>query len=326
MCNLQSEPAKTHTCRLAIASLVLALLFPVLGILLGLLLSIFGIFLAELLISQLSPSLHALLWLLICPIALILGIASLIGVAGSYGALRGSGKSLAVAGITILLVSGLLALLLATAVVDYVPMSYDESAAISGLKTFAQQETAFRDQKQVDQDDNGVGEYGLLGEMAGELALRPSTKGVANPAYITQQLQTGGNKGKGFAMKSGYYFRIYLSNAASQGPTGTGDDRTLGGDASKGGPAAAAEAIRLQESCFALYAWPVELHSTGSRAFFVNQVGQVYATKMEAKTYDGENAMPAANAAYIRGCDVFRSPVSWGTTPGNDGNQWFPVQ
>ena len=41
---------------------------------------------------------------------------------------------------------------------------------------------------------------------------------------------------------------------------------------------------------------------------------------------DGEQAMPAANAAYIQGGEVFRSPVSWGTMPGNDGNQWFPVQ
>lgn len=313
MCIVQSEPAKGRLSRLATASRVLGIL--------SLIISLIYVVLIE----DLPEMIYLIVLIGLSP--LMLGIASLIAISWNKGALQGKGN--AIAGICMGFASLVLIALAVWIVVcgmDRVYMAKDESRAISCLKTIAQQEAVFQQKKEVDQDGNGAGEYGLLGEIADDLALRPSTNRLSSPAYITQQLQTGGNKGKGFAMKSGYYFRIYLSNASSKDLTAVGDDRTLGGDASKGGPPAAAEAIRLQESCFALYAWPAELHSTGSRTFFVNQTGQVYATKMEAKTYDGEDAMPAANAAYIHGCDVFRSPISWGTTPGNDGNQWFPVQ
>jgi hypothetical protein len=194
-----------------------------------------------------------------------------------------------------------------------VRMRAREVSVAASLKTIATQEAIFRQQAEVDQNGNGAGEYGLLGELAGEIALRPATTTLANPAYISQQFRTGGNGGNGTAMKAGYMFRLYLSNAKAGDLGAAGDDKTLGGNAKTGGPAAAAEAIPIQESSFAVYAWPAEIR------------GAVYTTKMEVKVYSGATSCPAANAAYVKGGEVFKGRISADMTPGNDGNQWNPA-
>ena len=233
--------------------------------------------------------------------------------------------------IELMIVVAIIAIIAAIAIPNLLrsKMAADESTTMSSMKTIATQQAIFRQQAEVDQNGNGAGEYGLLGEMAGELALRPGTTQIANPAYISQQYRTGGNGGvgasAGLAMKSGYWYRLFLSNAAGGDMTLVGDDFALGGDTTTGGGAADPEAMGLQESSFAVYAWPTELRSTGARAFFINEVGEVYGTKMTAVTYDGAAAKPNANAAYITGQPVFKSRISSGATVGNDGNQWFPT-
>ena len=206
-----------------------------------------------------------------------------------------------------------------------VRMRAREVSVAASLKTIATQEAIFRQQAEVDQNGNGAGEYGLLGELAGEIALRPATTTLANPAYISQQFRTGGNGGNGTAMKAGYMFRLYLSNAKAGDLGAAGDDKTMGGNAKTGGPAAAAEAIPIQESAFALYAWPAEVRGAEARAWFINEVGEVYTTKMEVKVYSGATSCPAANAAYVKGGEVFKGRISADMTPGNDGNQWNPA-
>ncbi len=196
-------------------------------------------------------------------------------------------------------------------------MAANEATAIGSLKTLSTQQAIFRQQAEVDQNGNGLGEYGLLGEMAGEIALRPATARTAQPAYIAPHYKTAGSAGNGNATRSGYHYRIYLASS----PTSAGDDAALGGTPQTGGKAADPAAVALQERHFALYAWPAEPRP-GARAFFVNEVGEVYATRMEAKVYAGPDG-PAADAAYT--ATVFTSPVSSGGKPGCDGNQWQPT-
>lgn len=202
-------------------------------------------------------------------------------------------------------------------------MAANESTTIGTMKTIATQESIFQARREVDQDGNGRGEYGLLGELAGEIALRPGTRLIANPPYLSQSLCTGGNAGNGTAQKSGYMVMLYLSNAMAGNTNIAGNDKDLGGNTETGGPRAAPEAIPLQESYFVVYAWPTILGGTGYRSFFVNENGEVYWTRMEATTYDGLRAMPAANAAFINGGAVFRSRIASPPTPGNDRNQWI---
>jgi len=201
----------------------------------------------------------------------------------------------------------------------------NESATIGSLRTIATFEAVFRQQAEVDQNSNGLGEYGLLGELSSEIALRPSTNRLAQPIYVSQQFRTGGSASTGTAMKSGFMYKIFLSNAAPGDEDAAGSDKELGGTPATGGPAADPTAIMRQEHNFALYAWPAEYRRSGSRCLFVNESAETYFSKMDAATYDNIGAMPAANAAYCTGAPPFRGRIASGATKGNDNNSWFPA-
>jgi prepilin-type N-terminal cleavage/methylation domain-containing protein len=226
--------------------------------------------------------------------------------------------------IELMIVVAIIAIIAAIAIPNLLRsrMAANESTTVGSLKTVATQQAIFRQQAEVDQNGNGTGEYGLLGEMAGEIALRPASTRIANPAYISQQFRTQGSAGNGTALKSGFLFMIHLSNATAGNLLATGNDQDLGGTPAAGGAAADVAAMPLQESTFALYAWPAEIRSSGSRAFFINEVGEVYVTRMDVATYDSTAAEPAANAAYMG--NIFTTKISSNGTAGNDGNQWNP--
>ncbi|MEW6356849.1 MAG: hypothetical protein AB1696_11010 [Planctomycetota bacterium] len=151
-----------------------------------------------------------------------------------------------------------------------------ESATVGSLKTLAVQQAIFRQQCEVDQNGNGIGEYGFLAELCGELVPRnPKATAPVCPAYISQQFATGGARGSGIAEKSGYYFQLWLP-----GPNGPMNDSACDGTQTKPGscldPDKHEKTILQQESSFVIYAWPVELGSTGFRTFFVNEIGETY--------------------------------------------------
>ena len=200
----------------------------------------------------------------------------------------------------------------------------NESAMIGSLRTVAPFEAVFRQQAEVDQNANGTGEFGLLGELSSDLCLRPNTSRMAQPVYVSQQFRTGGNAGNGTASKSGYCYKIYFSNAAAN-DTATGSDNDLGGSPTMGGPSVDPLAISRQEQNYALYAWPMENRRTAYRCFFVNEQSEVCFSKMEVTTYDGLLSVPADKAAYLNGTDVFRGRIAAGATVGNDSNHWFPA-
>jgi prepilin-type N-terminal cleavage/methylation domain-containing protein len=201
----------------------------------------------------------------------------------------------------------------------------NEGATVGTLRTVATFQAVFRSQGEVDQNSNGVGEYALLGELSSELAMRPATNRIANPIYMSQQFYTGGNTGTGVASKCGFFYKIFLSNATPGDPTATGTDKELGGSSTVGGPVPDPAAISQQETAYALYAWPMQFHVTGSRCFFSNQSAEIYFSKMDATTYDNLTPTPAADAAYVSGATVFRGKIAWGVTRGNDTNHWFPA-
>ena len=243
--------------------------------------------------------------------------------------------------IELMIVVAIIAIIAAIAIPNLLRsrMAANESVTIGSLKTVATQEAIFRQQCGVDQDGNGAGEYGLLGELAAEICVRYPNGGtdparVVNPAYLSQQFRTAGSAGQGYAIKSGYHVMMYLcatADATTQAASSAGNDKDLGGTASAGAagldPTVANQmaAISLQEICFAAYAWPAELRSTGGRAFFINEMGEVYATSMQAKTYD-VSAGPAVNAAFTNADNVFKARISAGRTVGVDGNVWNPAQ
>ncbi|MEW6355626.1 MAG: DUF3352 domain-containing protein [Planctomycetota bacterium] len=192
----------------------------------------------------------------------------------------------------------------------------DDPRVVRMLTRIATQERVFKAQVEVDQDGDGVGEYGLLGELAGELARRPKKKERIAPPYLGTACATGGSGGKGYASADGYLYRVLLPT----GPAGAGDDRVLGGTGGRGGPSAAAPAIEAQEQHFLIYAWPIK-RGEADRAYFVNENGRVYSASMQAQGYSGD-AKPKPDAAFLPNEPLFTGKVGG---RGNDGNHWRPV-
>ncbi|GAG39524.1 unnamed protein product, partial [marine sediment metagenome] len=70
----------------------------------------------------------------------------------------------------------------------------NQRAALKALISVAAEQENWLQEAMVDQDDNTLGEYGLLGELAGRLVPR-SGQEPADPAFIPPLLATAGKDG-----------------------------------------------------------------------------------------------------------------------------------
>lgn len=225
--------------------------------------------------------------------------------------------------IELMIVVAIIAIIAAVAIPNLLKSKLvtNESNAISTLRTILSQQAAFRQSTDVDQDLDGNGEFGLLGELAGDIVVRDENATAPGRNYVSRSMATGGSAGTGYASKQGYNYVVYL---ATDDAGGAGNDADLGGDdANPGAELAEQAAVDLQELHWACYAWPQEAGSTGARTFFINEDGDVYATKGEAVLYSGSASTPAADAAYAAG--GMWSQVANGVA-GNDGNVWVLIQ
>lgn len=170
----------------------------------------------------------------------------------------------------------------------------------------------------MDQDGDGLGESGWLGELAGVDSIRVSGNRISTAPFIAQCF--GVKDERGCATRKGYLFRMWL-------PTGSGRAR---GEArvEPAGVDDPADADH-QERRFACYAWPVERGRTGRRAFVVTHHGEVFATAADVRAYSGSDPMPIADSAFSGGPNPLNldgalgSPVE--TTACRDGNVWRPT-
>ena len=204
-------------------------------------------------------------------------------------------------------------------------MGANEAAAARTLRNLVAHQKNFKAEAIVDQDADGVGEYGLLGELAGDIVPRAASRRFH---LATAVLSTGGSAegGDGCAVTNGYVYRIVLAGEMLEDSRAiAGDDLTLGGSARKPGATLSdVDAIDMQEQRFAIYAWPLRAGDTGNRAFVATQAGHLLSTSMDARTYSGRGPMgsestPAPDAAYAGGLFA-GEPV--GEQPGSDGNLW----
>jgi prepilin-type N-terminal cleavage/methylation domain-containing protein len=199
-------------------------------------------------------------------------------------------------------------------------MRSNETSAIASLRTIATQEENFRSQAVVDQDGNGVGEFGLLSELAGVVVPRRTNAiRTVSPRMIDLTFATDAN---GVANRYGFHYRLYLP---IDDLGGTGHDADLGGDATAPGPILADPGgVARQQYYWCAYAWPTA-RNTGDRTFFIDHAGVLYQTYGEATKYFGATTVPQADAAY--GAEVFSSQPGGGPGhTGNDGNVWTIVQ
>jgi len=232
--------------------------------------------------------------------------------------------------IELMIVVAIIAIIAAVAIPNLLKSKLvtNEANAIASLRTILSQESAFRQSSDVDQDEDGIGEYGLLGELAGELVPRDEDATAPGRNYISRSMTTGGSAGTGYANKQGYYYIMFL---ASDGVGGAGDDAGLGGTDALAGAELDPDlgddaAIDLQEMHWCCYAWPKEAGSTGKRTFFINEEGDVYATKGETLLYSGSASIPTVDAAFDSTDAVWGKVARGNNAVGFDGNVWVIVQ
>lgn len=198
----------------------------------------------------------------------------------------------------------------------------DESAAISTLKSIVSAQAVTKTTAAIDQDVDGVGEYGWFGEMGGVVAIRDSTGPnngpILRPTSIAKSLALV--DASGIVAKTGYVFRVALPSI-----NGTPVVEVAGGGSPTG------EDPDLCEDHWIVYAWPVGYAMSGRRAFVVTQDGDVMQTDNLGGltgTYEGVGNMPAPDAAIetgsagsiIGGLSVAGLPAA-----AVDGKTWRPL-
>jgi len=235
-------------------------------------------------------------------------------------------------------------------------ISANENAAIATLRSIASAQAQLQSSCAIDTDADGGGEFGFFGELAGTAPLRiwdPATAlpgldvGVLDPPILPTPFGNTLFDGGGtecIVERAGYYFKIYLPDVTAapliSGLPETGAPGTGGQDAGATFPDS--DNCEILWSC---YAWPVAPESTGNRAFFINQEGDLLQTLNNAGNanvvvpYDGLNAVPTFDAAFSdmvgdpNGAALTGMGASLGITAqisamgaaANDGNVWTIV-
>ena len=189
-------------------------------------------------------------------------------------------------------------------------LSANEKAALGTLRLIAQAQVQFAAAKVADGNNDGTGEHGTFGEMSGSIAVRASTGGVIllKPQLVSPAFRAVSPLGE--IVRSGYYFRIYLPDAA-----GNGVLELPGGGANASIDAGKAESI------WCVYAWPSQSGGSGRRVYFTSSSGGI--TYTESSAYSGAGAPIAPGAAFVPGLainSIEGIPASNGV--GRDGNIW----
>jgi len=168
----------------------------------------------------------------------------------------------------------------------------NESRVVARLVSLVGAQDSFRLGNIVDQDSDGLGEYGWLGELAGQDEVRVQNLTMATSPYLPAAM--GKKDAQGRVEFAGYYLRMFLPSKT--GPAiGEVQGSTYKDLDFKPHPDADA-----QEARWACYAWPVERGVTGTRTFLVTQEGWVYGSDAAKTKYGGDTA-PSAGAAFLAG-------------------------
>jgi hypothetical protein len=183
-----------------------------------------------------------------------------------------------------------------------------EASPIGTLKTFTAGQEQFRSQGCVDEDMDGVGEYGLLAELAGFADFRGTQVSCANSPFIPTVFKPDVT---GKATKSGCHFIIYL--------VGKGKSFCTMRDATE-------EGADRREDDFVAYAWPVEYGKSGNRIFALNSEGQIMQNPNSDGLWSGEN-IPPPGLAYKDGRDTAKGSGKFvqGGDKGGATEPWAPI-
>ena len=210
--------------------------------------------------------------------------------------------------IELMIVIAIIAIIAAIAIPNLLAarLSANETAAVATLRNIISAQAQFQQGAKADTDNDGTGEYGGFIELSGAAAGRMSA--ILTPPVLSGAFRVMNANGQ--VSCSGYFFRMFLPNAAGAGV----------GEPQAGFTAALVNAD-LSETTWCAYAWPVNYQQSGNLTFFTNQGGDLVAT--EKNTYSGTGGQPPSDACFKVAGSITGS-VAIGAV-GSDGNTWKQV-
>ena len=206
-------------------------------------------------------------------------------------------------------------------------LNANESAAIATLKNISSAQAQCQASGVIDVNNNGAGESGFSGELSGGVAVREASGNGTpiSPPVLSNAFSNVDPNSQ--VVRSGYIFQMYLPDTASQGVTevaGTNPPtQNMGGDPgnTQGVDAARAEVL------WCCYAWPSAFGNSGKRTFFINQGGDVLASKnQQATPYNGATGGPTWDVAFdANATTVAMDSRIAANTAAQDGEIWTVV-
>ena len=195
-------------------------------------------------------------------------------------------------------------------------LNANESATISTMRALASAQAQIKSSAALDGDRDGVGEFGLLGELAASRPIRDMDAHV-RPALLSPRFGELVPDGCGGSViqSYGYYIQVFVpSHGGKMVSDEPGVDETVLARIDADGA----------ESRWCAYAWPVDAGKTGNRSFFVDHRFNVYfSTPSSFGGYSGlcsdNGNQPSFTAAYAHGSDTHMP--SYGEAA-SDGNVW----
>lgn len=209
-----------------------------------------------------------------------------------------------------LIVTSLIGVLAGVAVPNLLAsrLAANEAAVIATMRAISTAQFQFQSSGELDSNFDAGYEFGTLGELGALEVLRGSTETLSRN-LLSKSVANTDNTGR--VTHHGYHFRLFLPAADGAGLAGISAN------------AASIDAEQAQRywSCVA---WPIETGTTGNRAFFVNQQGQV----LEARDsgYTGSTSVPDAGVGLLGVAPTHIHSQALATdTTGADGNHWVLV-
>lgn len=195
------------------------------------------------------------------------------------------------------------------------------AGAIGLLQTLSTSQAQFQSNTAVDQDEDGVGEYGLLNELTGTTNMRApqgkrSEKTIL-PPYVSKTLAV---TSQNFVIRRGYCYQVFLphkGNVITDNPTGQNGSTDQ-------------DSINAQEKRWIAYAWPLKFADGSNICLVVDQDAEVYVapnrTADGQPLYEGTRKTPAWNAAMDK--TQLKNSMEWAPIADSDkdksvdGQEW----
>jgi prepilin-type N-terminal cleavage/methylation domain-containing protein len=187
----------------------------------------------------------------------------------------------------------------------------NETASISILRGISTAQVQFQRAGYADENRDGQGEYGYLGELGGVVLVRGNSR-TATSTLSTSIALVGAS---GESQRNGFFFRAYLP-----APLGVGTAENPGGG---GTPGVLDPSISVVS--WVVYSFPMQFGGSGNRTFFINERCEMMTTT--DPRYQGAGCpllLPGA-AFIVTDITHMTGQIAFGTR-GADGNFWKAIQ